>query len=63
MMTYKDHVVKVNKFFAYNKKAFPTMHVEMISNQTEYNVKKQMFNTIPLKIAEFTSMVPQIGTP
>jgi hypothetical protein len=49
-----------NKYFEFNKKAFPA-YLEMIDNKTEYLLRKQLFNTIPLKMLEFTSKLPIVG--
>jgi hypothetical protein len=39
---YADLVKKGNKYFSFNKKVFP-VRTEMITNPTEYKVKKMMF--------------------
>ena len=36
-----------NKYFAFDKKAFP-MSTNLITNETEYKVKKHLFNTLPV---------------
>lgn len=37
------------------------MHVEMITNETEFKIKKALFNNLPLKVMEAISQVPYIG--
>jgi hypothetical protein len=62
LLKYRELILKVNKFFSFNKKIFP-VYVEFIKNETEFLIKKKLFNEIPLKIAELTSKLPKIGNP
>ena len=62
MGMYKEHMMNNNKYFEFNKKAFSPAYMEMIDTKTEYLVKKQLFNTIPLKMLEFTSKLPIVGS-
>ena len=61
MAKYIEHMMNGNKYFEFNKKAFPA-YLEMIDNRTEFKLRKQLFNAIPLKILEFTSKLPIVGS-
>ena len=35
----------------------------MIDSETEFKLKKKLFNELPLKALEVASKIPKIGTP
>jgi len=61
IIEYRDLVTAANKYFAFNKKAFP-MYTYLVTNPTELKLKKQVFNTLPMKMLEFASKLPIIGS-
>jgi hypothetical protein len=47
MLDYKDLIISSNKYFSFNRKVF-SAQVEFVANKTEFDLKKKLFNGIPL---------------
>lgn len=62
MIGYRDLGVKGFRVMMYQKQA-AKVRLEFIDNTMIYKIKKNLFNKLPLKLMQYASFVPSIGTP